>query len=67
MYRSEEDAREAPAGVSSVIADFSSKESVKCAVGGADTHAVLESKPAGILRPRKAEQPPLLLVRTLRK
>jgi uncharacterized protein YbjT (DUF2867 family) len=36
MYRSEEDARNAPAGVSTVIADFSSKDSLKPALEGVD-------------------------------
>jgi len=37
MYRSEEDARNAPAGVSTVIADFSSKESIKTVLADVDT------------------------------
>jgi uncharacterized protein YbjT (DUF2867 family) len=36
MYRNQEDARKAPAGVSTVIADFSSKESMKEALIGVD-------------------------------
>lgn len=36
MYRSEEDARTAPAGVSTVIADFASKESMRGALAAVD-------------------------------
>ncbi len=36
MYRSEEDARNAPAGVAAVIADFASKDSLKRALAGVD-------------------------------
>jgi len=36
MYRSSEDAGKAPAGVSTVIADFSSKDSLKPALAGVD-------------------------------
>jgi len=37
MYRGEEDTRNAPAGVSAVIGDFSSKESMKRVLAGVDT------------------------------
>jgi uncharacterized protein YbjT (DUF2867 family) len=37
MYRSEEDASRAPAGVSTVIADFADKESLRRALVGVDT------------------------------
>ena len=37
MYRGEDDARNAPAGVSAVLGDFSSKESMKSALVGTDT------------------------------
>jgi uncharacterized protein YbjT (DUF2867 family) len=37
MYRNAEDAGKAPAGVSTVIADFSSKDSLKPALAGVDT------------------------------
>ena len=37
MYRSAEDARRAPAGVSSAIADFADKESLRRALAGIDT------------------------------
>jgi uncharacterized protein YbjT (DUF2867 family) len=37
MYRSEEDARKAPAGVPAVIADFASSESMKDALAGVDS------------------------------
>jgi uncharacterized protein YbjT (DUF2867 family) len=37
MYRSEEDASRAPAGVSTVIADFADKESLRRALAGVDT------------------------------
>jgi uncharacterized protein YbjT (DUF2867 family) len=37
MYRSEEDARNAPAGVSTVIADFASRGSMKDALTGVDS------------------------------
>ena len=36
MYRNQEDSRKAPTGVSTVIADFSSKESMKDALVGVD-------------------------------
>jgi uncharacterized protein YbjT (DUF2867 family) len=36
MYRSEDDARKSPAGVSTIIADFSSQESMKRALAGVD-------------------------------
>jgi uncharacterized protein YbjT (DUF2867 family) len=36
MYRSEDDTRKAPAGVSTIIADFSSKESIQRALAGVD-------------------------------
>jgi hypothetical protein len=55
MYRSEEDVRKASAGVSTMIADFSSKESVKRAVAG-----VLEWSNAGSnSRPRRTKIVPL--------
>ncbi len=37
MYRSQEDARKAPPGVATVIADFSSRESMKSALAGIDS------------------------------
>jgi uncharacterized protein YbjT (DUF2867 family) len=37
MYRNQEDARQAPAGISTVIADFSSTESMKGALVGVDS------------------------------